>query len=87
MISQISVASIYIYIRKETLKELMSKRKWVKSRPQANVAQPEDVVMRGTVRVAKIYSNVLNDRENEPELYDAIKNIAPDWWDDDTQIT
>ena len=26
-------------------------------------------------------------REKEPELYDAIKEIAPEWWDEDTQIT
>ena len=67
--------------------DLMSKRKWKKQCLRANVAQPEDIVTYGTVKVAKIYSNVLNKREKEPELYDAIKDIAPEWWGEDTQIT
>ena len=71
----------------DTLEELMSKRKWVKSCLRSNVAQPEDIKLSGTVKVAKIYSNVLNNREKEPELYDAIKNVAPEWWDDETRIT
>ena len=71
----------------DTLEELLSKRKWLKSCLRSNVAQPEDIVTSGKVKVAKIYSNVLNNREKEPELYDAIKNVAPEWWGDDTQIT
>ena len=71
----------------DVLEELMSKRKWKKQCLRANVAQPEDIVTYGTVKVAKIYSNVLNKREKEPELYDAIKDIAPEWWGEDTQIT
>ena len=70
----------------DRLEELLSKRKWSKSCLRANVAQPEDIVTYGTIKVAKIYSNVLK-REKEPELYDAIKDIAPEWWGDDTQIT
>ena len=34
-----------------------------------------------------VYSNVLSKREKEPELYEAIREIAPEWWGDDTQIT
>ena len=30
---------------------------------------------------------MLNKREKEPELYDAIKELAPEWWGDETQIT
>ena len=71
----------------DVLEDLLSKRKWVKSCLRSNVAQPEDIKISGTVKVAKIYSNVLNNREKEPELYDAIKNVAPEWWDDETQIT
>ena len=69
------------------LEELMMKRKWIKCCLRANVAQPEDIKIYGTIRVAKIYSNVLNVREKEPELYDAIKAVAPEWWGDDTQAT
>ena len=71
----------------DVLEDLLSKRKWVKSCLRSNVAQPEDIKLSGTIKVAKIYSNVLNNREKEPELYDAIKNVAPEWWDDETQIT
>ena len=71
----------------DVLEELMSKRKWVKNCLRANVAQPEDIVVHGTFKVAMIYSNVLKNRAKEPELYDAIKDIAPEWWGEDTQIT
>ena len=71
----------------EKLQELMAKCKWVKHCLRLNLAQPEDVRMTGSVKVAKIYSNVLNKREKEPELYDAIKEVTPEWWGEDTQIT
>ena len=71
----------------DVLEELMSKRKWEKRCLRANVAQPEDIVTCGTVKAAKIYSNVLNKKSKEPVLYDAIKEAAPEWWDEDTQIT
>ena len=35
----------------------------------------------------KGYSNALNKRGREPELYDAIREAAPEWWGEDTQIT
>ena len=71
----------------EKLQELMAKRKWVKHCLRLNLAQPEDVIMTGSVKVAKIYSIVLNKREEEPELYDAIEEVAPERWGDDAQIT
>ena len=52
--------------------ELMSKRKWQKHCLRVNVAQPEDIKITGSVKVAKIYSNVLNNREKEPELFRLI---------------
>ena len=63
----------------------MSKRKWVKRCLRRNCAAPEDCVMTGKIKVAKIYSNLLW-QQKEPELYDAIKEIAPEWWDDETRI-
>ncbi len=71
----------------DKLLELMSKRKWQKQILRANVAAPEDIVTYGTVKVAKIYSNVLTTEEKEPELYDTIKDADPEWWGDDIQIT
>ena len=71
----------------DKVEELLTKRKWVRRCLRANVAQPEDIITYGTVKLALIYSNVLNKREKEPELYDAIKEIAPEWWGEETQIT
>ena len=71
----------------DIVEELLNKRKWAKRCLRANVAQPEDIVVYGNIKVAVIYSNVLNKREKEPELYDAIKEIAPEWWGEETQIT
>ena len=53
---------------------------------RTNCAAPEDIVMTGKIKFATIYSNLLWQREKEPELYDAIKGIAPEWWDDETRI-
>ncbi len=69
----------------DVLEELMSKRKWEKRCLRANVAQPDDTATRGTVKVAKIYSNVLSNRATEPVLYDAIE-VAPEWYEE-SQIT
>ena len=66
---------VYIYIVMDKVLELMSKRKWQKHCLRVNVAQPEDIKITGSVKVAKIYSNVLNNREKEPELYDAIGTL------------
>ena len=70
----------------DTHEDLMGKRRWENRCLRSNVAQPEFVVQIGTVKLAKIRSNVLN-KEKEPELYEAIKSIAPEWWGDDTRIT
>ena len=67
--------------------DLLSKRKWQKHCLRVNVAQPEDIEVIGSIKIAKICSNLLRKREKEPELYDAIKAIAPEWWGDETQIT
>ena len=43
--------------------DLLSQRKWQKHCLRTNAAQPEDIRIMGSVKVAKIYSNVLNKRE------------------------
>ena len=70
----------------DILENLMAKRKWVKRCLRTNCAAPEDIQLTGKVKVAKIYSNFLYKREKEPELYDAIKAVAPEWWDDETRM-
>ena len=70
----------------ELVEELLSKRKWRKDCLRVNVAQPEHIRMCGTVKVAMVKSNLIRNRDKEPLLYDAIKDIAPEWWDEETQI-
>ena len=70
----------------ERVEELMAKRKWVKHCLRTNCAAPEDIEQKGNIKIAKIYSNLLYKREKEPDLYDAIKEIAPEWWDGGTRI-
>ena len=70
----------------ELVEELLTKRKWRKDCLRTNVAQPEDIRVYGTVKVAMVKSNLLRIRDKEPLLYDAIKEIAPEWWGDETQI-
>ena len=74
----------------DRVEELLKKRRWTKHCLRANIAKEEDIIRygkEGTIKVAKVASNVLNNREKEPELYHAIQAIAPEWWDDETQIT
>ena len=74
----------------DRVEELLGKRRWNKHCLRANIAKEEDNIRygkEGIIKVAKVASNVLNHRAKEPELYDAIQAIAPEWWDDETQIT
>ena len=71
----------------DKVEELLTKRKWARRCLRTNVLQPEDIITYGIVTLALIYSNVLNKREKELELHDAIKEIAPEWWGEETQIT
>jgi hypothetical protein len=66
----------------ERVAELLQARKWVKKCLRTNIT---DNVTGNKVKVAHVASNVLN-HEKEPELYEAIRAIAPEWWED-TRIT
>ena len=70
----------------DKLLDLVSKRKWQKHCLRLNIAQPKDIKTSGSIKAAKIYSSVLSNRETGPELYDAIKELAPVWRGDETQI-
>ena len=66
----------------ERVAELLQARKWVKKCLRTNIT---DNVTGTKVKVAHVASNVLI-RDKEPELYEAIRAIAPEWWED-TRIT
>jgi hypothetical protein len=70
----------------EEVQRLLEKRRWAKTCLRVNIAAPEEVEIRGKVKVAHLRSNVLR-RDKEPELYEAIKGIAPEWWGDETRVT
>ena len=70
----------------EKLEELMAKRRWRAHSLRTNVANDDLIEYQGKVRIAKVCSASLNQREKEPELYDAIKEFAPEWWDGETKI-
>jgi hypothetical protein len=84
VISHIPVA---LRLLMDVSQESISKRKWDNGRLRANASQPEDIVTCATVKVAKMYLNVLNKMVTDPVLYAAIKEVAPEWWVAETQIT
>ena len=69
----------------DKLAELLAKRKWRKRCLRTNIAAPEDIQLSGKVRVALVASNNVR-KDKEPELYEAIKEVAPEW-SDDVKIT
>ena len=69
----------------EIVEEMLMKRKWAKDCLRANVAQDDRIIKRGSVKIALVESNLLN-QTKEPALTEAIKEIAPEWFDDETQI-
>ena len=71
----------------DKVEELLRKRKWAKDCLRVNIAQPDQIITRGTtgkVKIALVKSNLL--RKNEHELREAIRFIAPEWWGDETQV-
>ena len=65
----------------DKLTELLAKRKWEKRCLRTNIAAPEDIRQSGKVRVALVASNCVK-KEKEPKLYEAIREAAPEWWED-----
>ena len=70
----------------DRVEELLRKRKWCETCLRANIADPDAVQQRGQLKVVRLRSNVVKSNK-EPELYDAIRAIAPEWWGDETRIT
>ena len=70
----------------DRVEELLRKRKWCDTCLRANIAEPGAVQQKGQLKIARLRSNVVRGNK-EPELYNAIKAIAPEWWDDETRIT
>ena len=70
----------------DRVEELLRKRKWCNTCLRANIAESDAIKQRGQLKVAYLRSNVVK-ADKEPALYEAIRDIAPEWWDDETRIT
>ena len=66
------------------IEEMLNKRRWAKDCLRCNIAEPEQIIYRGKIKVALIQSQVLH--EKEAKLWNAIKDIVPEWWGDETQV-
>jgi hypothetical protein len=66
---------------------MLNKRRWAKDCLRANIAEREQIVMRGVkknVKIALVQSEVLPKKGTE--LRELIKEIAPEWWGDETKV-
>jgi hypothetical protein len=70
----------------DKVQELLVNRRWAKDCLRLNIAQSEQILTRGEsgFKVALVQSNVL--RKSERELREAIQEIAPEWWGDETKV-
>ena len=65
----------------EKLSELLANPNWRKRCLGTNIAAPENIQLSGKVRVALVASNNVR-KDKEPELYEAIRESAPEWRED-----
>ena len=70
----------------DTLEFLLTHRIWDPTCLRANVAQPEDIRICGTVKRAYVESNTLRPKGVDSLVRKAIEDIAPEWWGDETKI-
>ena len=70
----------------ELVEQLLRKRRWQNTCLRPNIAAPGDIEVKGKIKVARVRSNVVR-QDKEPVLYKAIKEIAPEWWGEETKIT
>ena len=71
----------------DNVEELLRSRKWAKDCLRVNIARPDQIITRGkagTVNIVLVKSNLL--RKDEHELREAIRFIAPERWDEETQV-
>ena len=71
----------------QQVEELLIARKWAPDCLRSNIAKEEDIIRRGPegkFKVAKLQSNLLGKKKTV--LRNAIREIAPEWFGDETQI-
>ena len=71
----------------ETVLFLLKRRSWQQTCLRANIAPPEKIKLWKTVKVAHVESNLCGTKTTLDRLLrDAIEEIAPEWWGDETNI-
>ena len=69
----------------DIVEDMLINRKWAKDCLRANIAPEDKIIQRGSVKIALVESNLLNQKK-EPALTEAIQAIAPECFGDETQI-
>ncbi len=72
----------------EIVERLMATRTWRKRCLRANIVKPEDVYIYKKTKLALVESDSPQPRKSkrDKELVEAIEEIAPEWWGDETRI-
>ena len=72
----------------DLVEQLMAARRWHKRRLRTNIARPEDVILCNKTKIALVESEVPQRRyRKDRELTQAIEDIAPEWWGEDTRMS
>ena len=72
----------------DTVERILESRKWSNRCLRANIVKPEEVVMCKKTKIAFVESESPQPKRSKRDraLIEALKEIAPEWWGDDTRI-
>ena len=68
----------------ETIEKMLETRRWAKDCLRVNITEPDKIIQRGKVKIPLLQSEALP--KKEVALREAVRAIAPEWWDDETQV-
>ena len=76
-----------ISLHMDLVEQLMDTRKWQTRCLRYNIVKPEEVELCKKTKVASVESNVpRKGSRHDTALTAAIREIAPEWWDDSTRL-
>jgi hypothetical protein len=70
----------------DLVEELMATRRWRNVCLRSNIVPQEKIEMWKKVKLALVESNSPNKSLHDKRLVSAIRDIAPQWWDNETRI-
>ena len=65
---------------------LLRNRRWDPTCLRVNIAKPDQIELRKKTKRVRLESNVCSGATTDRLLRKAIEAIAPEWWDDETQV-